>query len=338
MPTFNDVMQARKAIDGYVYETPVINSNALRGRTSHEQVVLKCENLQRSGSYHLRGMMYRVIRSKEMDLGINNFITHSSGNGGQALSCAASSFQSTARVVVPEGTSELVIKGIHHYEGEAYECKPTLESRVAKVQELMERFNKPIDGTRQQSIFVHPYDDEYMISGHGTIGIELMLQTDCRLDCVIVPVGGGALLSGVAIAVKGMKPHVAVFAAELDELDTRMESFKRGELVLKGKDVAKQKESKSAATALKSPLTPRTFSYIQHYVDGVIKVTEEQNRYAFRYVYERCKLVIDANAATAVAAVLARPPELARYRRVGIVLSGGNIDLSDVPKLAAARL
>jgi serine racemase len=335
-------MSARKALDGYIYETPVISSNALRNKTRHESVMLKCENLQRTGSYHIRGMTYRVIRAKEADLGINNFITHSSGNGGAALSCAANNFQSKAQIVVPEDTSSLITRSIHHYKGNYYYCKPDLKSRVELESKLLQEYNRPAGKKHNRAIVVNPYNDDAIIAGHGTAGIELMLQTDCSVDCVVVPVGGGALVSGVAIAVKGMKPHVGVFAAELANPPNRYTDFKRGESL----GARQQHEglphhepgARGNKHGIRTPLTDLTTRYIDRYVDGVIHVSPEEMKYAFRYVYERCKLVVDTNAAIAVAAVLSCPPELGNYRRVCIVLSGGNVDLNDIPKLAVSRL
>ena len=342
MPTFSDIMSARKTLDGYVYETPVISSNALRNKTRHESVMLKCENLQRTGSYHIRGMKYRVIRAKEVDLVINNFITHSSGNGGAALSCAASNFQSKAHIVVPEDTNALITRSIHHYKGNYYYCKPDLKNRVDLEAKLFKEFSRPAGKTQNRAIVVNPYDDEAIIIGHGTAGIELMLQTDCSVDCVVVPVGGGALLSGVAIAVKGMKPHVGVFAAELVEPPNWYTDFKRGESLEARQEPANHPHHEATARGnkhgIRTPLTHLATRYIDRYVDGVIHVTPDQMKYAFRYVYERCKLVVDTNAAIAVAAVLSCPPQLGNYRRVCIVLSGGNVDLNDIPKLAASRL
>lgn len=342
MPTFGDIMAARKSLDGYVYETPVIGSVAIRNKTRHESVMLKCENLQRTGSYHLRGMTYRVIRAKEADLGINNFISHSSGNGGAALSCAANNFQSTAHIVVPEDTSSLITQSIDHYKGNFYYSKPDLKSRVDLEAKLLKEYNNPTGKKQNRAIVLNPYDDEAIITGHGTTGIELMLQTDCSVDCVVVPVGGGALVSGVAIAVKGMKPHVGVFAAELASPPDWYTDFKRGE-ALEARQHRKGQPHHEAAShgnkhGIRTPLTDLATKYIDRYVDGVIHVTPDQMKYAFRYVYERCKLVVDTNAAIAVAAVLACPPELGNYRRVCIILSGGNVDLNEIPKLAASRL
>ncbi|KPA83681.1 putative serine-threonine dehydratase [Leptomonas pyrrhocoris] len=342
MPTVGEIMSARKALDGYVYETPMIASNALRGKTRHESVMLKCENLQRTGSYHIRGMTYRVIRAKEADLGINNFITHSSGNGGAALACAASNFQSKAHVVVPEDTNSLITRSIHHYQGNFYYCKPDLKSRVEEEAKLLEEFNRPAGKQQNRAIVINPYDDEAVITGHGTAGIELMLQTDCAVDCVVAPVGGGALVSGVAIAVKGMKPHVGVFAAELADPPNHYTDFKRGESLAARQQRHGLSHHEAAAKGnrhgIRTPLTDLATRYIDRYVDGVIHVTPEEMKYAFRYVYERCKLVVDTNAAIAVAAVLSCPPALDNYRRVCVVLSGGNVDLNDIPKLAVSRL
>lgn len=382
MPSFGDIMAARKALDGYVYETPTIVSNALRESTGHTEIILKCENLQRTGNCCFRGMAYSVIRAKEKDLGINNFVTHSTGNSGPALACAAMQFQSTAHVVVPEGTHKIFTRSIEYYKGHYYYCKPTAESRLTKTRELLEQYSHSSDGQNNQSIYIHPYDEESVIIGHATAGVEFMLQTDCSLDCVVVPVNGGGLLSGVSIAVKAMKPHVAVFAAEADFPDNTNHFFKSGEFtkdditasdatstsatgakdsatndaVRSGNDVLSQagrgndssprtramsrgpRNYQACTRGLLTKLSPRNEEYVNRYVDSVIRVSQEETSYAFRYLYERCKLVVDLQAAIAVAAVMKRRPEMTRYRRIGILLPGGNVDLSDIVKYASPRL
>lgn len=325
--TFKDVMAAHKAIASYAYETPILSSNALRNHTGHQEVLLKCENLQRGGSYHFRGMVNKVIKTKENDLGVETFVTHSTGNSGTALSCAAKDFQSVAHVLVPKHTNQLITTSIEHYEGKFYPIECTLESRREHVKKLVE------DLTRQKipTQLVHPYDDDDIMAGFGTVGLELMEQTNCGVDCVVAAGGGGGLLAGVSVAVKGMKPHVAVFAAVPEDLEDDKQFFKRGEFKLR-KDALVPKGKPNTGKYL---MTDKTYALVCKHVDGTITVTEKQIRSAFRYVYERCKLVIDTNAATAVAAVLSCPPQLRKYRRVCIIISGGNVDLNDIPRIVS---
>lgn len=325
--TFRGVMAAHKAIDTYVYETPMISSNALRNHTGHQEVLLKCENLQRGGSYHFRGMVNKVIKTKENDLGVETFLTHSTGNSGTALACAAKDFQSVAHVVVPKKTNHLITSSIEHYDGKFYPIECTLESRTENLKKLYDEMTKQ----KIPAQIVHPYDDDDIMAGFGTVGLELMEQTNCGVDCVVAAGGGGGLLAGVSVAVKGMKPHVAVFAAVPKDLEDDKQLFKRGEFELRPDAMVPKGQPMSG----KYRMTDKTYNLVTKHVDGTITVTEKQIRSAFRYVYERCKLVIDTNAATAVAAVLSCPPALRKYRRVCIIISGGNVDLNDIPRIVS---
>ncbi|KEG09805.1 serine-threonine dehydratase [Trypanosoma grayi] len=345
MPTFRDVMTAYKAASTYVHETPIITSNALRQRSEHEEVVLKCENLQRTGCYNFRGVMNHIIRSKQVDIGINHFVTQSVSNHGLAVALAANEFASTGHIVIPANTPDIVVKSIKHYGGKVYPCCPSQDERMRIAQELVEANNNSGKNGVNSCVYVHPQDD-WLIAGNGTAGVELMLQTDGRLDAVLVPAVGGTLLAGVAIAVKGMKPNIAVFAAECDKPD-QMYEFEYGTVVAPGDNNNNNSSSsnvkvpgarapyvRNLASELSTPLSPHVAQCVNRHVDGVLKVTEAQTRQAFRFIYERCKLVIDANAATAVAALITRPEALKRYRRIGIILTGGNVELDEVPQLA----
>lgn len=358
MSAVSEVMAARKALQRYVYETPVIKSNALAQRTGHRRVLLKCENLQRTGSYHLRGYMYKVIRTMEQDMDVDSFVTFSTANGGAALSCAASQFQTAAHVVIPRHLHENITRSIRHYGGRYVEADPTPKGRTEAVAALMEQHNRREGKVQHHAVFVHPYLDRHVMIGYGTIGVEMMLQTDCQIDCVVTPIGGGSLLAGLAIAVRAMKPNVAVFGCRpvSKAICDSYAFFKRGDTTTdpaeKISTDAASETSSLAADAAAAPPHPRVMkadaverSLRERYphtqprlVSGIISVNNEEIRYAFRYIYERCKLVVDAKAAMAVAAVLAKPQELEKYKCVAIVLTGGNVDLNQVPKLAAARL
>ncbi|CCW61091.1 unnamed protein product [Phytomonas sp. EM1] len=344
-PSFSQVMAARKAIDSYIYETPLIASISLSKQTGHHKILLKCENLQRTGSYHYRGFIYKVIRTKEKDLLVNNFITYSVANAGPALACASEDFQSTARVVIPKNTHPPIKSSIRHYGGEVYNCAPTLESRNGKLLELLKRFNQSEGNVRNRAVVVDPYNDDDIIAGYATIGIEMMLQTDCEVDCIVAPVGGGALINGIAIAVRGMKPNVAVFGAVSDFSSDDNKSLRYGSIAPAAEGAASDSSTKTGepflvaeGSPVEGQITQRNYEYMKKLVNGVLRVTEQDIRYAFRYVYERCKLVIDLKAATAVAAVLAKPRELRRFQCVAVVLSGGNVDLMRVPKIVSSAL
>ncbi|KAG8345087.1 putative Pyridoxal phosphate dependent enzyme [Trypanosoma vivax] len=350
---FQNVMAAHKATAGYVHKTPIITSNALQKLSNHEEVILKCENLQRTGCYNLRGVMYHVICSKQLDLGINHFVTHSTGNHGLALAHAAFSFDATGHVIVPQDTPSVVINSLKYYNGEVHRCGPSKEDRIRLIQKVMDDNNVSNRKSGTNScVYVHA-QDKAIIAGNGTAGMELMLQTDGRLDAVIVPASGGTLLAGVAVAVKVMKPNIAVFGAECVAATDPMYEFEHGSAspdvacedtepnglgvaqtaAEKSVDTLRQ-ERKNRVSEFSTPFSPLVAQCVESHVDGVLKVTEAQVRHAFRFVYERCKIVIDFDAATAVAALVARPEVLQRYRRIGILLTGGNVELEKIPHLA----
>ncbi|ORC85297.1 serine-threonine dehydratase [Trypanosoma theileri] len=355
MPTFHDVMTAHKAIRNYVHETPILTSNALRQKSDHEEIVLKCENLQRTGAYNLRGAVNHVIHSKQMDLGINHFVARSLGNHGIAVALAANAFDATGHIVIPPNPSDIVVKSIRHYGGRMYPCGPSADEQMQLVQRMMDSTTAG-GGVREKGeeasscVYVHP-QDKWVAAGHGTAGVELMLQTDCRLDAVVVPAAGAALLAGVGLAVKGMKPNIAVYGA-LNTDDEENQEMKKNDSKAHNKN-GKNNNNKRNGSEFKLPpvisdhtsgaslpsellgtMTPEVAECVERNVDGIICVNAAATRYAFRFVYERCKLVIDAEAATAIAAVLQRPKELTRYRHIGIILSGGNVILDDIPKLS----
>jgi threonine dehydratase len=180
------------------------------------------------------------------------------------------------------------------------------------------------------AVFVHPFDNPDVIAGQGTLGIEFMEQTNNELDAMIVPVGGGGLASGVALAVKHLKPEIAVFAAEPEGADDTYRSFQQGARVLSHREGLPN----SIADGLLTINSDRTFRILKGTLHGVLRVSEDQIRHAMYLVYERCKLVIEPSAAVGVAAVLACPEALAPYKRVGIVICGGNVDISSISSLA----
>lgn len=322
MVTFADVQAAAKRIDGHVHRTPLFSSTSLTKMTHHEKVVLKCENLQRTGSFKIRGATNAVAAQLQRHPNTQGFVTHSSGNHGQALASAARAFHKPAHIVVPENAPKVKVNGIEGYGGNVVSCRPTLADRVATCEDVLAANN----GCH----FVHPFDDEDVIAGQGTLGIELMEQTLNELDAVVIPVGGGGLASGVALAVKTIKPSIAVFVAEPEGADDTYRSFAQGSLVKSHREGLPN----TIADGLMTINSPRTFALLQKYVDGVLRVSEPEIQRAMYLVYERCKLVIEPSAAVGVGAVLACPELLAPYLRVGIVVCGGNVDVSRISALA----
>lgn len=333
--TFEDIAHAAKRIAPHVHRTPVLTSSSLTAMTHHELVCFKCENLQKTGSFKIRGATNAVAREVErrasrklhhdgtdLQLPSLQFLTHSSGNHGQALAFAAKRLGFPAHVVVPETAPVVKVRAMEHYGANVVFCRPTLADRMRTCDEVGQ--------AHPGAVFVHPFDNPDVIAGQGTLGIELMEQTDNTLDAVIVPVGGGGLASGVALAVKHLKPDIAVFAAEPEGADDTYRSFQQGTRVLSHREGLPN----SIADGLLTINSDRTFGILKANLNGVLRVSEDQIRHAMYLVYERCKLVIEPSAAVGVAAVLACPEALAPFKRVGIVICGGNVDIGNVSSLA----
>lgn len=322
MPTLEDVAAAAQRIKGRVHRTPIMTSTSVTKSTHHDVVVFKCENLQRTGSFKIRGATNAIMKQLENQPHTKDFVTHSSGNHGQAIALAAKLSNCNAHIVVPENAPKVKIDGIRGYDGQVVFCRPTLEDRIRTCETVLSAI--------ESSFFIHPFDNDDVIAGQGTVGLELMEQTDNSLDAVVVPVGGGGLASGVAIAVKGMNPRTLVFAAEPEMADDTFRSFQLG------KRVATHRPGlpNSIADGLLTLNSDRTFGILRSNLDGVLRVSETEIQKAMHIVLERCKIVIEPSAAVGVAAVLACPEALARCKRVGIILCGGNVDVAKISQLA----
>ena len=313
--SLEDVKAAHDIIRPNIHQTPVISSASITKLTSHQSVVFKCENLQQTGSFKVRDA---VAGDQLSNPHIRDFVTHSSGNHGQALALAAASAGCQAHVVVPRTAPKVKSDAVKGYGGVVQFCEPTLESRESTSRSLL--------ASIPNSMFVHPFDDAWIIAGQGTIGLELMAQTNGELDAVVVPVGGGGLLSGVAVAVKGIKPNVLVIAAEPQGADDTARSFAAKSLVKSHRGGLPN----TIADGLMTINSERTFAHILRYVDDVVAVSEEEIRAAMALIYARLKVVIEPSAAVGVAAVLRKPASLASAKRVGIVLCGGNVEIDKI--------
>ena len=239
--------------------------------------------------------------------------THSSGNHGLALSRAAGCRGIRATVVMPEGASRAKARAVAHYGGDIVTCAPTLEARERTLAELVARTGASI---------VHPYNDARVIAGQATCALEL--QEDAgTLDAVVAPIGGGGLISGTALALATVAPDTRIYAAEPANADDAYRSLRKGALV-------EADAPDTIADGLRASLGDLTWQFVERYVSDVLLTTEDQAIDAMRRVWERMKIVIEPSSAVAVAAVLANP-ELFRGQRVGVILTGGNVDLDDLP-------
>jgi threonine dehydratase len=306
-PTYASVLTARDRIAPYVHVTPVLTSGALDASVG-AALYFKCENFQKVGAFKARGAHNAVLALSETDAA-RGVVTHSSGNHGAALALAARTRGIPAWVVVPEGALASKIAAIKRYGATVVPCEATLaarESTAARVQAET--------GAR----LVHPYNDPWVIAGQGTAALELLEQVS-GLNAVVTPVGGGGLLSGTALAVKGANAGIAVYGAEPAGADDAARSMAAGVLI-------PQTSPNTIADGLRSSLGDLTWPIIQRDVAAVLTATEPQILGAMRELWEVLKIVVEPSSAVAFAAVKAN---LATFsgRRVGIVLTGGNVDL-----------
>lgn len=321
------IEQAAKRLAGRIHLTPLVSSESLTRMTHHEKIWFKCENTQKTGSFKIRGATNAIAAQLERDPTTTDFVTHSSGNHGQALAYAARSFNKTAHVVCPETAPMVKRQAMAAYGARIVYCRPTLEDRIRACDDVLEAANS--SGSRKRAAFVHPFDNDDVISGQGTIGLEILRQAP-DADAVVIPVGGGGLASGIAVAIKSSRPNVAVFLAEPEGADDTYRSFKQGTRVSAQRDGL----PKTIADGLMTLNSDKTFALIKKHVDGVLRVSEVELQKAMYLVYERTKMVIEPSAAVGVGAVLACPELLSSYKRVVVVLCGGNVDISSISSFA----
>ena len=307
------IQQAAQRIASTAHRTPVLRSDFLNVWSQNE-IYLKGEHLQKAGAFKFRGAQNAVaqLALPQHEAGV---ITHSSGNHGQALSLAARLKGIPAYIIVPENAPRPKIAAIEGYGGKISFCAPQVAARETLMNEIQ---------AKTQAIFVPPFDHPSIISGQGTIGLELLSQVP-ELDAVIAPVGGGGLLAGLATAVKELKPSIKVLGAEPKGADDAARSFSAGHLI-------PQTSPQTVADGLLTSLGTHTWPIIRELVDDILTVSENEIIKAMRIVWERTKQLIEPSSAVAVAA-LRSPSFLNQFQNnhVAVVLSGGNTDLHSLP-------
>jgi threonine dehydratase len=327
--SFADVEAAHGRIRSLVHKTPVLTCTTMdelasAGSAEPRELFFKCELFQRSGSFKARGACNAVA---SLESGTNSVSTHSSGNHAQALALAAKLKGIPAHIVMPSNAPTLKRRAVEGYGASVYTCAPTQAAR----EEMAAQVTKDTS-----SRFVHPSEDPAVIAGQGTIALELIPQVQELvggassdgpvLDAIIVPIGGGGMTSGIAVAAKGLDPRIRIIAAEPLNADDAARSKASGSIQLN------DKPPQTIADGLKTTLGPNTWPVVRDLVERVVTVSEEQILSAMRLVYERMKLAIEPSAAVGVAAALSDEVKgLSGLRRVGIVLCGGNVDLDSLP-------
>ena len=314
MTSFADVVAAAGRIGPHVLRTPVLRSAAFDTRAGGA-VFFKCENLQTGGAFKYRGAMNVLLQLDTARTPV--VITHSSGNHGNALARAARTRGMRAIVIVPRDSSRAKIAAIEDAGARIEFCEPGLPARERRLAEIL---------AQEPAELVHPFDDSRIIAGQGTAALELLSEVP-DLDVISTPVGGGGLIAGTALAAKGMSARVRVIGAEPEQADDAYQSFRSGER-------RAMNAPQTIADGLRGSIGVRNFELLRSLVDDVVTVSEAEIVAAMRVVLEDLKLLIEPSSAVPVAAMLAG--KLGRTERVGIVLSGGNVDLEQCPFLRGA--
>ncbi len=307
-PAYRDVLYAHERIKPFIKRTPVMTSESLN-RITHADLYFKCENLQKVGAFKFRGACNAIFSLSDEDAR-RGVATHSSGNHAAALALAAKLRGISATIVMPKNAPSVKVDAVKGYGGTIVFCEPTLEARETTLNKIVQETG---------ATFIPPYNFCPVIAGQGTAALEL-LDDAPPLDLLIAPIGGGGLISGTAIATLGKSPTTKVIGAEPTNADDAFRSFNAHRLI-------PQTAPNTIADGLLTSLGNITFSIIQRFVAHIFTAKEESIIRAMKLVWERMKLIIEPSAAVPLAIVLEHA-DFFSGKRIGIIFSGGNVDLS----------
>jgi threonine dehydratase len=310
-PGFDDILAARQRIAPHIHHTPILTSASL-DEIAGAKLYFKCENFQRSGSFKMRGASNAVFSLSDAEAA-RGVLTHSSGNHAAALSLAARRRGIRAWIVMPSDAAQSKRAAVAAFGAEINYCEATMAGREAAAAELLRRTG---------AVLVHPYDDERVIAGQATAAVEL-IEAMPDLDFVMAPVSGGGLLSGTGIATKHLLPAARVIGCEPRNADDAARSLDGGRL-------ESNATTQTMADGLRGRLSARTLAILQRTADSISLVTEDEIVAAMRLLWERLKIVVEPSAAVAAAPALFRRIQ-GDGRKIGIILSGGNVDLDTLP-------
>jgi len=309
-----DIRVAHDRIRPHIHRTPVLTSTRLDA-ASGASLFFKCENFQKVGAFKARGATNAVFALDD-ETARRGVATHSSGNHAAALSRAATLRGIAAHIVMPTNSPKVKVRAVEGYGGRIIFCEPNQRAREEACARVI---------AETGATLIHPFENEDVMAGQGTIAIEL-LEDVPDLDLILCPVGGGGVLCGTAVAAKSLRPEIRVIAAEPAGADDAAQSFQQHQLVY-------QEQKNTIADGLRTNLGAVNFALIQRYVDDIVTVSEEAIVAAMRGTWETMKIVVEPSGAVAYAAVLEGRVDL-RGKRVGLVLTGGNVDLDALPWMA----
>ncbi|MGA9408969.1 MAG: beta-hydroxyaspartate dehydratase BhcB [Roseobacter sp.] len=309
--TIDDVKAAHERIKPYIHETPILTSSYFNGLTGAE-LFFKCENFQKAGAFKVRGASNAVFGLSD-EMAEKGVATHSSGNHALSLSYAAGRRGIPCYVVMPRTAPEAKKAAVRGYGGIITECEPSTTSREAVFAEVQ---------AATGAEFVHPYNDPRVIAGQATCSLEMLSQID-NMDAVIAPIGGGGMISGTCLTLSNLAPKMEIYAAEPDQADDAARSFRAGHIIADDAPV-------TIADGLKVPLKENTWHFVSNFVTDVLTASEQEIIDAMKLTWERMKIVIEPSCAVPMATIL-RNPDVFRGKRVGVVITGGNVDLDKLP-------
>lgn len=311
IPSIIDIREAAARIEPYAHRTPVFTSSQI-DRKAGCKVFFKCENFQRTGAFKFRGACNALFSLSE-ELISKGVTTHSSGNHAQAVSLAAKIRGVPAYIVMPENASAVKVAAVKNYGAEVTFCGPDQKSRESTASYVIEKTG---------SQFIHPYNNPEIIAGQGTAALELLNEVP-DLNTILAPVGGGGLISGTVIAAKAINPGIKIIGTEPAMADDAYRSFNAGKLIL-------PETTKTVADGLRTSLGDLTFTAICEYVDDIVTVSEKSIVRDMKFIWERMNIIIEPSSAVPISALFDKKIKL-NGKKVGIIISGGNVDLDNLP-------
>ncbi|MFK7858462.1 MAG: beta-hydroxyaspartate dehydratase BhcB [Granulosicoccus sp.] len=311
VPSIDDVRQAHERIKPHIHQTPILTSSYLN-QLAGAELFFKCENFQKAGAFKVRGASNAVFSLT--DEGASRGVaTHSSGNHALSLSYAAGRRGIPCTVVMPRTAPQAKKDAVKGYGGVIIECEPSTTSRE-------ETFAKVVAESGAE--FVHPYNDIRVITGQATCSLELNEQVP-GLDAVVAPIGGGGMISGTCLTLSNVGPDIDIFAAEPEQADDAYRSFKAGHIIA-------DDSPDTIADGLKVPLKENTWHFVSHHVTDIQTASEQEIIDAMKLTWQRMKIVIEPSCAVPLAVIL-KNPDVYRGKRVGVIITGGNVDMDKLP-------
>lgn len=315
IPDLSDVKTAHERISPHIHYTPIVTSQFLDAKTG-AKLFFKCENFQKAGAFKVRGASNAVFGLDDATAA-KGVATHSSGNHALSLSYAAGRRGIPCTVVMPKTAPQAKKDAVIGYGGTIVECEPATTSREAVFAEVV---------AKTGADFVHPYNDPRVIAGQATCSLELIDQVK-DLDCVVAPIGGGGMISGTCLTLSHLAPSIEIYAAESKQADDAYRSFKAGHIIADDAPV-------TVADGLKVPLKDLTWHFVSNHVTDILTASEQEIIDAMKLTWQRMKMVIEPSCAVPLAVIL-KNPDLFRGKKVGVIITGGNVYLDKLPWITA---